>query len=105
ESVSQRNIDFNFHSGYRLNLGYMNDDYELEGSYFRLDGLGGSQSGTLANSVVFDGLTGLSGASPAALAVVGFDPSSLTPTTNFLSPTTLFSPINTAANFSSATAA
>ncbi len=96
ESVDQRDIDFNYQSGYRLNLGFMNDNYELEGSYFRLDGLDGSQSGTLANALVFDGPTGFDAASLASQASVGFDP-------NFLTSTTLFSPINTAANHTSAT--
>ncbi|HLQ43169.1 MAG TPA: hypothetical protein VK137_00455, partial [Planctomycetaceae bacterium] len=98
ESVNQRDIDFNFQSGYRLNLGFMNDDFELEGSFFSLNGLDGSRSGTLANAVVFDGPTGFAAATPAAQAAVGVDP-------NFLTSTTLFSPINAAANHNSATAA
>ena len=94
ETVNQRDADFNYQSGYRLNLGFMNDDYELEGSYLKLDGLGSSLNGTLTNSVVFDGAGGFAAASPAAQATIGATP-------NFLESNTLFSPINTAANHSS----
>ena len=97
ESFSQRDTKFDYNSGYRLNLAFMHDDYEFEGSFFELNGLSGSQSGTLANAVVFDGSTVFAGATAAAQAAVG------TATPNFLESSTLFSPINTAANFSSTT--
>lgn len=91
ESVNQRNADFNYQSGYRLNLGFMNEDYELEGSFLKLDGPSSSLNGTLTNAVVFDGEAGFSAASIAAQGTIGG-------TANFLESTTLFSPINTAAN-------
>ena len=96
DSVSQRDADFGHQSGYRLNLGFMNEDYELEGSFLKLDGLNGSLNGTLTNAVVFDGLdtfTNPALTSPGAQGMLG-TPASL----NFLESTTLFSPINAAAN-------
>lgn len=95
ESVNQRNADFNYQSGYRLNLGFMNEDYELEGSYLKLDGPSSSLNGTLTNAVVFDGAGGFAAASLAAQATIGATP-------NYLESTTLFSPMNSAANHSSA---
>lgn len=97
ESVSQRDADFSYQSGYRLNLGFMNEDYELEGSYFELNGLSSSLNGTLTNAVVFDGAAGFAAASIAAQATIGG-------TANFLESNTLFSPINAAANHSSGVA-
>lgn len=93
ESVNQRDTDFNYQSGYRLNLGFMNEDYELEGSFLKLDGPSSSLNGTLTNAVVFDGADGFAAASVAAQATIGA-------TANFLESTTLFSPINAAANHS-----
>lgn len=98
ESVNQRSADFNYESGYRLNLGFMNEDYELEGSYLKLDGPSSSLSGTLTNAVVFDGAGGFAAASLAARATIGATP-------NFLEPSTLFAPMNAAANHASAVAA
>lgn len=97
ESVSQRNADFNYQSGYRLNLGFMNEDYELEGSFLKLDGPSSSLNGTLTNAVVFDGLSSYLLASAAARGTIGDLDGN---TVNFLETTTLFSPINTAANHS-----
>ncbi len=91
ESVNQRDATFNRQSGYRLNLGYMNEDYELEGSFLAIDGLTSSLNGTLTNAVVFDGAAGFGAASAAAQATIGAS-------ANFLESTTLFSPINAAAN-------
>lgn len=98
ETVSQRNADFSYQSGYRLNLGFMNEDYELEGSYLELNGLSSALNGTLTNAVVFDGADGFAAASMAAQATIGA-------AANFLETTTLFSPINAAANHSSGVAA
>lgn len=100
EGFTTRDPDFSYNSGYRLTLGFMNDDYEFEGSYFELNGLGASLSGTLANAVVFDGASVFNAGTTtdAARAAVGATP-------NFLESNTLFSPINTAANFGSVDAA
>ena len=95
ESVNQRDATFNYQSGYRLNLGFMNEDYELEGSYMKLDGPSSSLNGTLTNSVVFDGAGGFAAASPAAQATIGATP-------NFLESNTLFAPMNASANHASA---
>lgn len=95
ESVNQRNADFNYQSGYRLNLGFMNEDYELEGSYLKLEGPDSSLNGTLTNAVVFDGASGFAAASLAARATIGATP-------NFFETSTLFVPMNAAANHSSA---
>lgn len=93
ESFTTRDADFNFNSGYRLTLAFMHDDYEFEGSYFELNGLGASHSGSLTNALVFDGESAFLGtASPAARATFGAVP-------NFLESNTFFAPINTAANF------
>jgi hypothetical protein len=93
EATSVRDVDFDHQSGYRLVLGFMHDDYEIEGSFLEINGLGGSRSGELVNAVVFDGSDTFNSlaTSPAARAVVGLSP-------NFLETTTLFAPINTAAN-------
>lgn len=91
ESAGLGDVDFDYQSGYRLSLGFMNDIFELEGSFLEIDGLSGSQSGVLANALVFDGPLGFDAATPAARALVGLDP-------NFLTSSTLFVPINTAAN-------
>ena len=98
ESVNQRDAAFNHQSGYRLNLGFMNEDYELEGSFLAIDGLTSSLNGTLTNAVVFDGAAGFGTASAAAQATIGAS-------ANFLESTTLFSPINAAANHASGVAA
>ncbi|MCX7423583.1 MAG: hypothetical protein NT013_29170 [Planctomycetia bacterium] len=95
---SQRDTKFDYNSGYRLSASFKNDDYEFEGSFFQLKGLGGSQSGAFATSVLFDGPDGYAAASPTAQAAVGPNP-------NTFSQSTLFSPLNTAANFSSVTLA
>ena len=95
DTFSQRDTKFDYNSGHRLSASFMNDDYEFEGSFFQLKSLGGSQSGSFANPLVFDGLDGFN-AAPPAQPTVGVSP-------NFLSQSTLFSPINTAANFISAT--
>ncbi len=92
ESFTTKGADFNYNSGYRLTLGFMNDDFEFEGSYFALDGLGSSNSGTLTNAVVFDGQSGFLAASGATQATFGAVP-------NFLESNTLFAPINAASNF------
>jgi hypothetical protein len=93
DSFRMRDVDFHDNSGYRLNLAFMNDDFELEASFLELDGLEGSQTGTLSRSVVFDGTDSYNNASLAAQLVADPD---LTP--NFLSSQTYFSPINAAAN-------
>ena len=95
---SQRDTKFDYNSGYRLSASFMNDDYEFEGSFFQLRGLGGSQSGSFATSVLFDGPDGYAAATPTAQAVVGPNP-------NTFSQSTMFASLNTAANFSSVTAA
>ncbi len=92
ESFTNKGADFNYNSGYRLTLGFMNDDFEFEGSYFELNGLGSSNTGSLTNAVVFDGLSGFMAASGATQATFPTIP-------NFLESSTLFSPINAAANF------
>lgn len=97
EPIGLKNTAFDRNSGYRLTLGFMHDDYELEASFFELNGLNGSQSGTLTNAVVFDGATGFAGASIAAQGTIGATP-------NFLELNTLFSVINTASNHPSGTA-
>ena len=94
DAFSQRDIKFDYNSGYRLSGSFMNDDYELEGSFFQLKNLGGSQSGSFINPLVFDGVDGYGAASPVAQATVGPNP-------NFLSQSTFFAPINSAANFNS----
>lgn len=101
ESVSQRDADFNYQSGYRLNLGFMNEDFEIEGSFLKLDDLKSSLNGSVTNAIVFDGsdvFNNNAQTSIAARATIGA-------ATNFLESTTLFSPINAAANFPSADAA
>ncbi len=98
DAFSQRDTKFNYNSGYRLSASFMNDDYELEGSFFQLRGLNGSQSGSFASPLVFDGADGYAAATPTAQAAVGPNP-------NFLSQSTLFAPMNSAANFSSVTLA
>jgi hypothetical protein len=100
EATSARDVDFDHQSGYRLVLGFMHDDYEIEGSFLEIHGLGGSRSGELVNAVVFDGSDTFNSlaTSPAARAVVGLSP-------NFLESTTLFAPIHTAANSFSGVAA
>ena len=92
ESFTTKGADFNHHSGYRLTLGFMNDDFEFEGSYFELKGLDSSSTGSLTNAVVFDGLGGFTAASGATQATFPTIP-------NFLESNTLFSPINATANF------
>ena len=92
ESFTTKGADFNYNSGYRLTLGFMNDDFEFEGSYFDLNGLGSSSTGTLTNAVVFDGQSGFLAASGATQATFGAVP-------NFLESNTFFTPINAAANF------
>ena len=101
EGFSTRGADFNYNSGYRLTLGFMNDDFEFEGSYFALDGLGSTNSGSLTNAVVFDGQSVFN--DPAA--VTDATRFTIGGTPNFLESSTLFAPINAAANFTSATAA
>ena len=91
ESVTQRDANFSYQSGYRLNLGFMNENYELDGSFLSLDGPSSSLNGTLTNAVVFDGAAGFAAASPATQATIGATP-------NLLESTTLFAPINAAAN-------
>jgi hypothetical protein len=98
EAFTTKDSDFDYGSGYRLTLGWMHDDFELEGSFMELNGLGSSRSGSLTNSLVFDGEGGFLAASAAAQATIGATP-------NFLESSTFFSPINTAANFTSGTAA
>ncbi|MBC7819294.1 MAG: hypothetical protein IAG10_20600 [Planctomycetaceae bacterium] len=93
ESFTSKGADFNYNSGYRLTLGFMNDDFEFEGSYFELNGLGSSSSGSLTNAVVFDGEGGFLASSLATQATFGAVP-------NFLESSTFFAPINAAANFS-----
>ncbi len=98
EPFSLGGATFDRTSGYRLSLSYLNDDYELEGSFFELDGLNGTQSGTLTNAVIFDGsaaFTTAIGLQPGLAATTGATP-------NFLESTSLFSPINAAANHFSA---
>lgn len=91
-----KDLNFNYQSGYRLNLGFMNEDYELEGSYLQLDGLTGSRTGTLTKGLVFDGQATYFDPTTSAAARLAIDPL-LAP--NFLSSTgTLFSPLSTAAN-------
>lgn len=102
ESVNQDDADFSYQSGYRLNLAFMNDDYELEGSFLELDGLNSSLSGTLTNAVVFDGLSTFLTASDVTRGMLGALDGS---TVNFLEPTTTFAPINAAANHGSGVAA
>ena len=94
EGFSTRGADFNYNSGYRLTLGFMNDDFEFEGSYFALDGLGSTNSGSLTNAVVFDGQSGFNAASGATQATFGIGT-----VPNFLESNTLFTPINAASNF------
>lgn len=101
EGFSSRGGDFNYSSGYRLTLGFMNDDFEFEGSYFALNGLGSTNSGSLTNAVVFDGQSVF--LDPAA--VTDITRAAFGGTPNFLESSTLFAPINAAANFTSATAA
>lgn len=98
EAFTTKDADFDYNSGYRLTLGWMNDDFELEGSFLELNGLEAASSGTLTNAVVFDGAGGFSAASGAAQATIGATP-------NFLESNTFFAPINAAANFSSGVAA
>ena len=93
ESFTARDADFKYNSGYRLTLGFMNDDFEFEGSYFELNGLGASSTGSLTNAVVFDGRSGFLAASAATQATFGAVP-------NFLESNTFFAPVNAAANFS-----
>lgn len=97
ESFSTRDADFNFSSGYRLTLGFMHDDYEFEGSYFELNGLGASHSGSLTQAVVFDGASIF--LSPAAVSNQARNTFGVGTVPNFLESNTLFAPINTAANF------
>ncbi len=92
ESFTTKSADFNYDSGYRLTLGFMNDDFEFEGSYFELNGLGASNVGTLTNAVVFDGQSGFGAASQATRDTLGAVP-------NFLESNTFFAPINAASNF------
>ena len=100
EGFTTKGAGFNYNSGYRLTLGFMNDDFEFEGSYFELNGLGSTNSGSLTNAVVFDGLAGFTAASGTTQAIFGIGT-----VPNFLESSTLFTPINAAANFSSTTAA
>ena len=95
ESFTTKSADFNYNSGYRLTLGWMNDDFEFEGSYFELDGLGASNAGTLTNAVVFDGQGGFDAASQATRDTFGVGT-----VPNFLESNTFFAPINAASNFS-----
>jgi hypothetical protein len=92
ESFTTKGADFNYNSGYRLTLGWMNDDFEFEGSYFELNGLDATSRGTLTNAVVFDDQSGFNAASAATQATFGAVP-------NFLESNTFFAPINAAANF------
>ncbi len=90
DSYGLSDAEFDYKSGYRLNLGLMNDDFELEATFMELDGLSASRFGRLANAIVFDGPAAFAAAIPGARATVGATP-------NFLTSSTLFSPINAAA--------
>ncbi len=93
DKFSLNDVGFNYSSGYRLNLGFMNDDFEVEGSFLQLDGLGGTQNGTLGKPLVFDGRDSYTNSTLAAQLAIDGD---LNP--NFLNSGTFFSPINAAAN-------
>ncbi len=90
DSFRLRDLEFDYKSGYRLNLGLMNDDFELEAVFMELDGLDASQSGMFGNAVVFDGPAAFAAAIPSAQTTIGATP-------NFLTSRRLFSPINAAA--------
>ncbi len=98
ESVNQRDASFNYQSGYRLNLGFMNEDYELEGSYLKLGGPDSSLNGTLTGTLVFDGAATFN----AGTTTAGARTAAGGATANFFESTTLFAPINAAANHTDA---
>ena len=92
EAFRFNNLDFNYQSGTRLSVGYLEDDYEFDGSYTSLGSWNAGQNGTLLHGLNFDGPTAYGAASGAAKSAVdiGSDP-------NFLTSHTYFSPMNAAA--------
>lgn len=92
ESFRPSNLDFDYKSGSRLSLGIMQDDFEMDFVFTTLNDWNASQSGVLTNGLDFDGPVafGDAGVTNAARAAVGATP-------NFLTSSTYFAPINTAA--------
>lgn len=84
--------------GTRLTAGVFEDDYELSGSYLFLSPWSAGRSGLLTGALDFDGPLAYFAADPAARTSV--DPSS---NPNFITPGTMFSTLNTAANASGET--
>ena len=94
ESFRPSNLDFDYKSGTRLSLGIMHEDFEMDFVYTTINDWKASQSGVLSNAVDFDGPVAFGGAAPAAQTNV--DPG-VPPNPNFITPSTFFAPINTAA--------
>lgn len=92
ETFNAQSLNFDYKTGSRLSLSIMQDDFEMDFVFSTINDWNASQSGVLANAVDFDGPVAYSAAAPAAQAVV--DPGS---NPNFITSSTFFAPINTAA--------
>ena len=90
--------DFGWKPGTRLSIGAVNDDYEFVVSYLNINSWNSGQSGLLTHGLDFDGPVAYGSAALGQQAIV--DIGSMP---NFLTSSTLFAPINTAANASGET--
>jgi hypothetical protein len=92
ETFRPSNLGFDYKAGTRLSLGIMHEDFEMDFVFTTINDWTASQSGVLANAVDFDGPTAYGAAIGAAQTTV--DPGG---TPNYITSSTYFSPINTAA--------
>ena len=92
ESFRPSNLDFDYKAGTRLSLGIMHEDFEMDFVFSTINDWRASQSGVLTNAVDFDGPVAYGAA--IGLAQTNVDPGS---TPNFITASTYFAPINTAA--------
>ena len=92
ESFRPSNLDFDYKAGTRLSLGIMHEDFEMDFVFSTINDWRASQSGVLTNAVDFDGPVAYGAA--IGLAQTNVDPGS---TPNFITSSTYFAPINTAA--------
>lgn len=92
ETFRPSNLGFDYKSGSRLSVGIMQDDFEMDFVYTTLSDWNASQSGVLTNGLDFDGPVAYGAAALAARQAV--DPGA---NPNFLTSSTYFAPINSAA--------
>ena len=91
ESFRPSNLDFDYKAGTRLSLGIMHEDFEMDFVFSTINDWRASQSGVLTHAVDFDGPVAYAAAPLAQPIVNGPD------LPNFITSSTYFAPINTAA--------